>query len=301
MGAKVATIEQGLLVKYDVTEEAIAKLVEEFKGTTFDTPAAYEVGRKRIATIRELRGKVEDRRKDLKADSLAFGRRVDEAARLLTNKLKEIEEPLIAARNAVDEEKARIKREAEKAELLAIDAKLKADREAAEAKAKADREAEEAKAKETREAEEKRIAEAAAKLAADQARADAANRAIAEQQRLEGERIAAERAKLEADRKAAEEARAAAQKLEDDRQAELRRQQQERQAEINARETAERAAAAAPDVDKLKAFEEKVRALMLEVPVAIASEEVRSAFTWANARLLQVADTLAKFKLRGQS
>jgi len=290
MGAKVATIEQGLLVKYDVTEEAIAKLVEEFKGTTFDTPAAYEIGRKRIATIRELRGKVEDRRKDLKADSIAFGRRVDEAARLLTNKLKEIEEPLIAARNAVDEEKARIKREAEKAELLALEAKLKADREAAEAKAK-----------EEREAEQKRLAEERAKLEADKARQELVNAAIAEQQRLEGERIAAERAKLEADRKAAEEARAAAQKLEDDRQAELRRQQEERQAEINARETAERAAAAAPDVDKLKAFEEKVRALVLEVPVAIASEEVRSAFTWANARLLQVADTLAKFKLRGQS
>ena len=116
------------LVRYDVTDVRIAELRAEYAGLTFDTPAAYETGRKAIATIRELRVAVEKRRKELKAESLEFGRLVDSAARHLTGRLEDVEAPLIAARDAVDAEKERIKAEKERARVAEIEAKLKAER-----------------------------------------------------------------------------------------------------------------------------------------------------------------------------
>lgn len=50
------TVIVGHIVKYDVTELQIAELRTQFTGLTFDEPKAYEIGRRALATLRELVG-----------------------------------------------------------------------------------------------------------------------------------------------------------------------------------------------------------------------------------------------------
>jgi hypothetical protein len=285
----VTVQEKELITKFEISPEQIAALTTKFKDITFDTPANYEVGRLAIAEVRDLRIKIEKTRVDLKEPVLEMGRLIDKAAKSFSRPVQEIEDRLEAAKKVVDDAKAKAKADAERAELIALEAQQKKDREAAEAKAKAEREA-----------DEKRIAEAAAKLAADQARIDAANKAIAEQQRLERERLDKQRADQDAERQRLEGERQAAEKVEADRQEALRAEQAKKDAEAAAVEAAARAAAAAPDIEKLKGFELEIRALAARTEsIAVESEEVRSALTWGAARLIASADILAKFKIKG--
>lgn len=78
--------------------------------------ARMDVKGKRIA--------IEKRRKDLKADALAYGRSVDTAARVLTDLLGPIEEHLEAEENAVTAERERIKQAAEDAKRAKLQARL---------------------------------------------------------------------------------------------------------------------------------------------------------------------------------
>lgn len=268
---KVVSVEEALVVKYETSIEEIGKLKASFADVTFDTPANYEIGRKAIGQLRELRGKVEKRRKDLKASSLEFGRKVDAAARLLTGALEEIEDPLLAAKRVVDDEEARVKREAERAELIALEAKMREEREAAEAKAKAEREAEEAR------------------LSAERARLAAQEAAQAEQRRkLDEERRAVEEqtAQLNRAKEARLKAERAAQQAADDLRA--------------AAELAARVAAARPDIEKLQAWGQEIRDFVNDTAPKLGQDEVASAVTWAVGRLTAVADSIATFRLRAR-
>lgn len=187
------------LVKYNITDARIAELRSEFTGLTADTPKGYEAVRVAIATVRDIRVGVEKRRKELKEDSLAWGRKVDSEAKRLTALLEEIENPLKEAKALVDEAKERAKREAEEKARKAEEERLAALKAAEEARLKAEREAEEA-----------RIAAERERLAAERAEFEAQQAALAEERKAldaEKERLAAaERAKIEQARKEQEEA-----------------------------------------------------------------------------------------------
>lgn len=279
------TVEGALVVKYDVTDAAIAELKERFKGVAFDTPAAYDEGKKALAVLRDLRGKIEKRRKDLKADSLAFGRKVDAVARHFTGLIAEIEDPLQSAKALVDEAEAKRKREEEKAELLALEAKLKADREA-----------EEAKAKEAREAEEKRLAEERARIAEQERVLNEQRRAQEEERRREDARIKAEREEL--DRRQAEIAakEAAARREQEAKDAAARAAEKARAAaEEQAKEEA-RLEALRPDIEKVHDYASRLLALAGEALPEVASLEAKSALAWAIGRVEKISEGLAMFK-----
>jgi DNA repair exonuclease SbcCD ATPase subunit len=283
---EVTNVEGALVVKYDVTDAAIAELAERYKGITFTTPAAYEEGRKAIGTLRDLRTRIEKRRKDLKADSLAFGRKVDAVARHFTDLVEEIENPLQVAKRAIDDEEARKKREAERAELVALEAKLKAEREEAEAKAAA-----------TRAVEEKRLAEERAKLEEKQRILDAQRLEQDELRRKEDERLKAERAKLDADRAAVEarEAEARAVQRREQERVELAAAEQLRAAAAAA--DAERLAALRPDIDKVHALASDVQAFAARVDeIEVGDASARAALGWARERLEKVSAGLLTFK-----
>lgn len=291
---KEAAGEGALVVKYDVTDAAIGELKERFKGISFATPASYEEGRKAIGTLRDLRGKVEKRRKDLKADSLAFGRKVDAAARHLTDLIEAIENPLQEAKRAVDEEEARKAREAEKAELLALEAKLKADREEAEAKARAARDAEEARLA----AERERMAADRARFAAAEEAARLERERIAAEQRAAQEKIDAERRELDAQRAAVQAQQEAAARAEAAKRAEAERVERER---LEAEQKAARDAAEAarleklkPDIEKLRAYADAIRSLGDDAPV-LESHEATEACAWATKRLAAIAAALDQY------
>lgn len=236
------------VVEYSVSDAAIEKLRERYTGLTIQNTADYERVRVGIGEVRDIRVRVEKTRVELKADALEYGRKVDAEAKRITGLLLEIEEPLKLEKAKVDDEKARIKREKEDAEKARIEAELQAKREAEEAAVKAERDR------------------------------------IAEEQRIESERLARERAALEADRAAAEEERRKAQAIIDEQnriaqakldeeaaklkteRERLAREQFEREAkeraEADARAKVEREAAEAKRLAEIEAEEREHRAAM---------------------------------------
>lgn len=295
MGTQSATDRQaeiGQLVTYSVTDAEIAKLRASYANIRFDEPAAYEEGRKAIATLRGLRSAVEARRKQLKQESLDFGRLVDGAAKKLTAAIEEIELPLKALKDRVDQTKedaeraaadeaARLAREAEDARLADERAKLAAETAAFEARRKAadaerlHREAEE-KAERDRVASEQRAAQA--KIDAERAEVEAKERAIREREEAAARAEAERQAAIQAEREAAEQAQR-------DRVA---------AAEVEAAEVARVAAEQArldalrPDVERVLAFAGELRELAGRAPT-VESDEARAAVEWVCSRL----DTIA--------
>ncbi len=299
------------LVTYPVTVEAIAETKAKYAGLSCDTPAGYEQVRLAIAHVRTTRVAVEDRRVALKADALAYGRLVDSRAKEITALLVEIEEPLKAKKAAVDDEKARIKAEAEAVKLRALEAEIAANRARQEEEARLVREAEEKRIAEERaalEAERAKLAEAQAKLdaerKAEQERIDAAARAereridaerekLAAERRAEEDRQRAEREKIEAERKAVAAEREKAERAEFERQAKITAEREavekiERD-RVAAEKRAAEIAALRPDLEKIAAFSAEIRAL---VPPELSDNRLIRQMLAPTAALARVADDL---------
>jgi len=104
------------LVKYDVSAAAIEKLRKQYAGLQIVDAASYREVVKAIADVRDKRVAVEKRRKELKADALEYGRRVDAEAKRLTTLLLPIEEELKTTKQAEDDRRAEEKAAKERAE-----------------------------------------------------------------------------------------------------------------------------------------------------------------------------------------
>lgn len=110
------TINQELLelVTYSVTDAALAKLANDCMGLRVNSPDdeyGYAICKEWRGEVRRKRIEVEDRRKELKKDSLEFGRVVDAEARRITAKIKEVEDHLVKQLDVVDELKRKEKEE----------------------------------------------------------------------------------------------------------------------------------------------------------------------------------------------
>jgi len=217
-------------IVFHVSDAKIEELKRELQGLKIIDSADYAKVTKGIGVCRTLRSQVEKCRKDLKEDSLAYGRRVDAEAKRLTAMLEQIEEPLKAEKQRIDEEKERVKKAAEEAKRLKLESRLneldainarvnplivaewsedefqkqfevaKGIFEAAqrEAQAEAERLArEEADRQETMRIERERLAAERAEL--DRLRAEQEAAAKAERERIEAEQ-AAERKRLDEER-----------------------------------------------------------------------------------------------------
>jgi hypothetical protein len=120
------TIKQELQ-KYNVTDAAIAKLGDDYMALAVkdanDTPG-YEIVKRARIDIKKRRVEVEKTRVTLKAESLEYGRRVDGEAKRITALLEPIEKHLIGQEKIVEDEKARLKAEAEAKEAARIQARI---------------------------------------------------------------------------------------------------------------------------------------------------------------------------------
>lgn len=87
-----------------VNELAITELKKMYSDPPGDLSVKdnYEFVRAGIAKMRGMRGKIEKRRKELKASALEFGREVDATAKSLTAGISEIEEPYAEAKEEYD-------------------------------------------------------------------------------------------------------------------------------------------------------------------------------------------------------
>ncbi len=105
------------LITYDVTSSEIAAMRQEYlalRVANINDKGSYELCHKAQMVVRSRRIAVENRRKELKADSLEFGRQVDARAKAITAELEEIESHLKAQKAIIDDEKKRIAEEAER-------------------------------------------------------------------------------------------------------------------------------------------------------------------------------------------
>lgn len=284
------------VVEYSVSDAAIEKLRERYSGLTIADSHDYEKVRTAIADVRDIRVQVEKTRVELKADALAYGRKVDAEAKRITNLLLEIEEPLKLEKAKVDDEKARIKREKEEAEQRRIEAELQAKREAEEAAAKAERERIAAEQK----AESDRLAKERAELEKERAAAEEERRkaqaVIDEQNRIAQAKLDEEAAKLKAERErlAREQFELEAkERAEADARAKVEREAAEKLArEEREAEEREHRAAMAPDFEKLAVFAKAIESL--QSPEVTTSEAIHY-LHHANEHLNQAVELLHDF------
>lgn len=258
--AIIETPAAGQLVELGVTETRLAEL-RKYNGLC--AKEDYEAVRLAIADVRSTRTGVDKARKQLNEDAQDHIRRVNDEAKRVTALIVEIEEPLKASKKAVDDEKARIKREKEEA----IEAERRAKIEAELAEKKAKEEAERKRVEAAQAAERERLRIENEKLEAEKEK-------LAEENRIKQEAIDKERAEQEAKLKAerdaieAERRKVEAEKTriaEDERKRVEAEEAAKREAEEN-RLAAERVEAARleaearkPDLQKLREWHTNIR------------------------------------------
>src|SRR5258708_6309483 len=109
---------------FDITAEQIKATRDKYAALDATTPAGYEEVRQAVGLVRATRVAVEKRRVDLKAGLLQRGREIDGAAKQLTALIEEIENPLVDKKKAIDDEKARVKAEAEARQLRELNERM---------------------------------------------------------------------------------------------------------------------------------------------------------------------------------
>lgn len=279
-----------IVVAFPLSAAELSQRVDALRGHSFATPSLYKDGAKAIATCRELRVQIEERRKLLKQDSLEYGRKVDAVAKELTAIIEAVESGLKSAKLVVDNEKERLKHEAAEAKRLAVEAEVRAKREAEEAALREQRQAEEAKLA------AERLALAAERAAIAKEREASTARALEEQRILDETRRLhqAELAELRAQKETA--ARELRVKEDSERKAAEAEEQR-----INALEyervKAKRLDALKPDQDKLTQFARAIRNLLNDqADWEFDSESAVQAYKVASVNLEDVADELDRWK-----
>ena len=94
--------DQFAIIEYGVTDSALAELKAKYADMPMATRTDYRALMAGIHETRGLRTSVEKHRKMLKADSLAWGRKVDAEAKRITAALTEIEVPMKELKLAED-------------------------------------------------------------------------------------------------------------------------------------------------------------------------------------------------------
>lgn len=287
-------------IVFHISDARIDELRRELSGMKIVDSADYARVTKGIGVCRTLRTQVEKCRKDLKEESLLYGRKVDAEAKRLTAMLEEIEEPLKAEKQRIDDEKEAAKKAAEEAKRLKIEqrindlsavnakahplivaewsdeefqsqlAKARAAFEEAErlAKIEAERLAkEEADRQEAMRQEQLRLDAERAELAKIRAEQEAAAKAERERMQAEREAIEAEKARLareQFDRDESDRKKREAEELAERQRLAAIEAEEQRKAELS------RLEALKPDKEKLLAFALSIS--LLEIPVLKTDE-----------------------------
>jgi len=231
IGAEVDPQKQ--IVKYSPDAAALAEMKARFAG--LDAVKDYDGTKAAIAELRSCRTKVEASRVAMKSQALEYGRLVDSKAKEVTAQIVAIEAPLKASKQAVDD-----KAEAEARAIV----RAEMEKKAAEEKAAKDKE-------EAERAEERRkLAEERAELDRQRREQEAERKAI--QDKIDAKRAEEDRERKEKQDKLDAEHRAAFAKIQEDREklaAEQRKVQAEQAAIEKSRKDEEDRKRAAEDAE----------------------------------------------------
>jgi len=298
------------VVEYNVTDAAIAEMKSQYMGLVVkdlqDEKGLAEVHRARMI-VKGKRVDVETRRKELKADALAWGKKVDSEANRIFGMLEPIETHLENEENKVTKEKSRIKAEEEKKKHETTQARVDAlmrfgvvcpyanaltmtqgEFDARiiiaedEYKQEQARKAEEVRIENERLASEKKAREEeAAKLDAERAELAVAQR------KMENERIAiqAEKDRIEAFKRMEERNKELEQAKKEAAEQAEREAREKAEVEQQAKAEAERQEALKPDKDKLIFYANKLTAFVAPL---VESKDAESIIREAEKRLLAI-------------
>jgi len=246
------------VVNYNVEEAAIAKMENDYMALTvkgLDDEEGFKAVHKARMVVKGIRIDVEKRRKALKADALEWGKKVDSEAKRIFNRIEPIETHLTKQEEVITKEQERIRAEKER--------KLQ---EAAQARC--DTMARIGVALSYAQSLTMTEDDFAPILADALARYDAEQALIAEEKRLEQERIETERksreaeaAKLAEERAEIEKLRAEQDRIQKEEEAKLRAEREKIEAERRAVENArhEQEHKAAVEAAKKEAAEKAIR------------------------------------------
>lgn len=284
MEADFQQFTQTSLQKFSLADTAIAKMREEYlplKIADVNDDSGFKAVHAARMVVKNHRVQVERTRKELKANALEYGRKVDGEAKRITALLEPIEQHLTSEEDAYNAEKDRIRNEAR----LKAEAEERAKREAEEARLRAEKEAEEARLK----AEAEKLAEERRQLEAERQKIEAEKKRLADIEasrlrKIEDERIAreaAERARIETEQRIAREAAEARAKAE--------REEAEAKARAEAEEAArKRAEALRPDHEKIYALADSV----LKLDLSGLSEAAKDAASQISCILADAAEKI---------
>jgi len=106
------TDNQQPIIEFGVTDAALSELKNTYSSVPdVNTTSGYEEIKGALKVLTPLRTGIEKKRKELKADALAWGKKVDGEAKRITEVLSSLEAPLKTAKTEVDERKKREKEE----------------------------------------------------------------------------------------------------------------------------------------------------------------------------------------------
>jgi hypothetical protein len=111
------------IIKYGVTEAAVAEMKNQFMPLVIndiDDKESFDAVHNARMVVKNHRVSIEKKRKELKADALEYGRKVDSEAKRITALLEPIETHLQTEEDKVINEKKRIQKEKEEAELARV-------------------------------------------------------------------------------------------------------------------------------------------------------------------------------------
>jgi hypothetical protein len=316
------------VIEYNITDAALAELAEQYGGMVVTTDNLDE-GKEARKAVRDVRLAVEERRKELKADALAYGKAVDGKAKEIQAKIAKVEEPLAEQLDAIAnaEKLAEEKRVATIESYLGV---LRAYGLETEDKTLAELQAWQEQLNELEITEEiyqefreqavgaKAESESRLRIAITRKQAAEEEAARLEEQRLiqaqEAENLAAERAKLEeaqaklreeqeaAEAKAREEqakkdaereAELAAQQAEIDKaREEQERKEQEEREKAEAEAAAARALELAPDKEKLERLANIIEAT--ELP-AVTSQQAEDVLSYVKSEIKAIANNIRHY------
>ena len=98
-------------IVYDVTEEGLKALENKWSQVPDVTQKeGYALCEAACKELRTVRVAVEKRRKELKADALEYGRKVDSTAKAISERIEAVENPMKTAKEAEDARKEKINR-----------------------------------------------------------------------------------------------------------------------------------------------------------------------------------------------
>ena len=312
------------LVEYNITDAAIAEMESIYlclKITDIEDKEQFDAVHSARMTVKGKRVEVEKRRKELKADALAYGKLVDTEAKRITGKLEPIESHLDAEEKKVTDEEKRIKAEADRKEKEKIDKRIaefaefnvhlpffdvaamtdgyfdsrliiaRADFEAEQKRLAGEAAARKAESERLEKVREKQEAEAARLKAERLIFEDELRKISADRKTLEAEKAAEAQRKRqeEFEKQAVENARIAAVKAEKDRQ-EKEAWDAKEKAEKEAAEKV-RQEALRPDKDRLVNYG---KALMDVPRPDLKDKDAKEILGYATGAVYQILKTIAK-------